>query len=207
MQALVLMRRERPDLDVAPQGILGRLHRVAGQLTRELVTVFERHGLTEGEFDVLCALRRVGEPFARQPAELARHTMITTGGLTKRLDALDFAYGRLRDNRALDRIKRLGVSVFTLMDDHEIRDNYGGEPGELDAARRRYLNSQRAMWPPPVHSPGAPLWTTRQVAGHPCFLADTRSEREARTLANWRDARIYSPAQSAGLRQWIAERC
>ncbi len=120
------------------------------------------------------------------------------------LDALDFAYGRLRDNRALDRIKRLGVSVFTLMDDHEIRDNYGGEPGELDAARRRYLNSQRAMWPPPVHSPGAPLWTTRQVAGHPCFLADTRSEREARTLANWRDARIYSPAQSAGLRQWIA---
>ena len=82
-------RRERPDLDVAPQGILGRLHRVAGQLTRELVTVFERHGLTEGEFDVLCALRRVGEPFARQPAELARHTMITTGGLTKRLDRLE----------------------------------------------------------------------------------------------------------------------
>ena len=84
-------RRERPDLDVAPQGILGRLHRVAGQLTRELVTVFERHGLTEGEFDVLCALRRVGEPFARQPAELARHTMITTGGLTKRLDRLESA--------------------------------------------------------------------------------------------------------------------
>lgn len=120
------------------------------------------------------------------------------------LDALDFAYGRLRDNRALDRIKRLGVEVFTLMDDHEIRDNYGGEPGELDAARRRYLNSQRTMWPPPAHSPGAPLWTSRQVAGHPCFLADTRSEREARTLANWRDARIYSPAQSTELRQWIA---
>ena len=29
--------RERPDLDVSPQGVIGRLHRVAARLTEELV--------------------------------------------------------------------------------------------------------------------------------------------------------------------------
>lgn len=84
-------RRERPDVDVTPQGIIGRLHRLAAALTQELLVVYERHGLTEGDFDVLATLRRSGTPFAHQPAELARTTMITTGGLTKRLDRLEQA--------------------------------------------------------------------------------------------------------------------
>lgn len=87
--------RERPDLDVSPQGVLGRLHRLARFLTEELVAVYERYGLSEGEFDVLCALRRSGEPYRRQPADLARTTMITTGAATKRLDRLE-ARGLLR---------------------------------------------------------------------------------------------------------------
>ncbi len=88
-------RRERPDVDVSPQGVIGRLHRLARFLTEELVAVYERYGLAEGEFDVLCALRRSGEPYQRQPAELARTTMITTGAATKRLDRLE-ARGLLR---------------------------------------------------------------------------------------------------------------
>ena len=78
--------RERPDLDVTPQGVIGRLHRVAAFLTEELCVVYRRHGLGEGEFDVLAALRRAGEPFERAPGELARHTMVTTGAMTNRLD-------------------------------------------------------------------------------------------------------------------------
>lgn len=81
-------RRERPDLDVTPQGVIGRLHRLAMLLTRELAAVYERFGLSEGEFDVLATLRRSGPPFARAAGELAEHTMITTGGLTKRIDRL-----------------------------------------------------------------------------------------------------------------------
>lgn len=81
-------RRERPDLDVAPQGIIGRLHRLAAHLTDELVAVYARHGLGEGEFDVLAALRRAGEPYERAPSELAAHTMVTTGAMTKRVDRL-----------------------------------------------------------------------------------------------------------------------
>ncbi|MFD2351304.1 hypothetical protein ACFSTC_21215 [Nonomuraea ferruginea] len=72
--------RERPDLDVRPQGVIGRLHRLAGHLTEQLCAVYRRYGLAEGEFDVLATLRRAGEPFERAPGELAAHTMVTTGG-------------------------------------------------------------------------------------------------------------------------------
>lgn len=81
-------RRERPDVDVQPQGIIGRVHRLAHRLTAELTVVYERHGLGEGEFDVLAALRRAGHPFERAPGELADHTMVTTGAMTKRIDRL-----------------------------------------------------------------------------------------------------------------------
>jgi DNA-binding MarR family transcriptional regulator len=81
--------RERPDLDVRPQGVIGRLHRLAGHLTEQLQLVYRRYGLGEGEFDVLAALRRAGEPFERAPGELATHTMVTTGAMTKRIDRLE----------------------------------------------------------------------------------------------------------------------
>jgi DNA-binding MarR family transcriptional regulator len=80
--------RERPDLDVTPQGVIGRLHRLAAVLTEELASVYRKHGLSEGEFDVLAALRRAGAPFERAPGELAQFTMVTTGAMTKRLDRL-----------------------------------------------------------------------------------------------------------------------
>ncbi|MCW4386094.1 MarR family transcriptional regulator [Salinibacterium sp. SYSU T00001] len=84
-------RRERPDLDVSPQGVIGRLHRLAAHLTEELREVYTRHGLGEGDFDVLAALRRAGEPFERSAGELAEHTMVTTGAMTKRIDRLERA--------------------------------------------------------------------------------------------------------------------
>ncbi|MFE4215384.1 MarR family winged helix-turn-helix transcriptional regulator [Streptomyces sp. NPDC056844] len=81
--------RERPDLDVRPQAVIGRLHRLGALLTEQLCAVYRRHGLSEGEFDVLAALRRAGEPFERAPGELAAHTMVTTGAMTKRIDRLE----------------------------------------------------------------------------------------------------------------------
>ncbi|MFE1273236.1 MarR family winged helix-turn-helix transcriptional regulator [Streptomyces sp. NPDC058758] len=84
-------RQQRPDVDVSPQGVIGRLHRLAGGLTEELCRVYAHYGLSEGEFDVLCALRRAGEPYERAPGELAEHTMVTTGAMTKRIDRLERA--------------------------------------------------------------------------------------------------------------------
>jgi DNA-binding MarR family transcriptional regulator len=83
--------RERPELDVSAMGVIGRLHRLAGHLTDELVAVYRQHGLAEGDFDVLATLRRAGAPFERSAGELAQWTMITTGGMTKRLDRLEAA--------------------------------------------------------------------------------------------------------------------
>lgn len=81
--------RQRPDVDTAPTEVIGRLHRVALALTAELTKVYSAHGVSEAEFDILATLRRLGPPFELQPAELARTTMVTSGGLTKRLDRLE----------------------------------------------------------------------------------------------------------------------
>ncbi|MET0234996.1 MAG: MarR family transcriptional regulator [Kibdelosporangium sp.] len=81
--------RERPDVDVRPQGVIGRLHRLADHLTEQLCVVYRRHGLGEGEFDVLATLRRAGAPYERAPGELAQFTMVTTGAMTKRIDRLE----------------------------------------------------------------------------------------------------------------------
>lgn len=78
--------RERPDLDPSPQGIIGRLHRIALRLTDDLVAVYADHGLGEGEFDILATLRRSGTPYSLTPTELAAQTMVTSGAITKRVD-------------------------------------------------------------------------------------------------------------------------
>lgn len=78
--------RERPDLDASPQGVIGRLHRLAARLTEELVAVYGEFGLGEGEFDVLATLRRAGAPYELAPGDLARWTMVSSGAVTKRVD-------------------------------------------------------------------------------------------------------------------------
>ncbi|WP_377644106.1 MarR family winged helix-turn-helix transcriptional regulator [Oryzobacter terrae] len=82
-------RTERPDLDVSPLLVIGRVHRVANALTPELVAVYARHGLGEGDFDVLATLRRQGEPYALTPGELGERTLVTSGAVSKRLDRLE----------------------------------------------------------------------------------------------------------------------
>jgi DNA-binding MarR family transcriptional regulator len=87
-QIMTEWARERPDVDIAPLAVFGRLHRLANHLTDDLVSVYRRFDLSEGDFDVLATLRRGGAPFERTPSELAASTMVTTGAMTKRLDRL-----------------------------------------------------------------------------------------------------------------------
>ncbi|HZB68562.1 MAG TPA: MarR family transcriptional regulator [Ornithinibacter sp.] len=82
-------RTERPDLDTDPLLVIGRIHRIAAALTPELVAVYARHGLGEGDFDVLATLRRQGAPFALTPGELGDRTMVTSGAVSKRVDRLE----------------------------------------------------------------------------------------------------------------------
>jgi DNA-binding MarR family transcriptional regulator len=86
---LAQWRRERPDLDPSPIGLIGRLHRLADVLNLELRAVFAEAGLGDGDFDVLVTLRRNGAPYEMTPGELGASTMVTSSAVTKRIDRLE----------------------------------------------------------------------------------------------------------------------
>ena len=83
---------ERPDLRTLPMALFGRLNEAAERVTREhLNPLFARAGLQAGEFDVLATLRRSGAPFTLSPTQLYEAAMISSGGMTDRLDRLERA--------------------------------------------------------------------------------------------------------------------
>lgn len=91
-RAIEQWRRERPDLDVRPMAVIGRISEAANLISRErLAPVFARFGLQQGEFDVLATLRRSGAPYALTPTALYEATMVTSGAMTNRLDRLEKA--------------------------------------------------------------------------------------------------------------------
>lgn len=79
---------ERPDLDASPLLVAARIQRVAQQLDAALRPSFAAIGLGNGDFDVLAALRRSGDPFSLRPVDLHRELLVTTGAITKRIDRL-----------------------------------------------------------------------------------------------------------------------
>ncbi|MET7667710.1 MarR family winged helix-turn-helix transcriptional regulator [Micromonospora luteifusca] len=85
-------RDERPDLDdLLPMEVFGRVYRVAAAIGDRMERAYQRLGIGRGEFDVLATLRRSGEPFNLSPKQLSDTLMLTTGGMTGRLDKLERA--------------------------------------------------------------------------------------------------------------------
>ncbi len=78
----------RPDLDVSPMAVVGRLSRASRLLERGVKAYFASHGLEAWEFDVLATLRRAGEPYTLTSGDLARAVMIGSSALTNRVDRL-----------------------------------------------------------------------------------------------------------------------
>ena len=106
-----------------------------------------------------------------------------------------------RGSRAV--MQRLDLHVHMMADDHEIRDNWApNDPRlsveELKRAKLAYFLYERASPSEQAH-----LWYTLYHSGLPFFLADTRTEREARTAINWRAARIMSTKQYDRLVRWL----
>lgn len=81
--------RERPDLDVAPMGPIGRINRCSALLQRRLDEAFAAFQLTHWEFDVLATLRRSGAPFRLAPTALFSALMVSSGTMTHRLKGLE----------------------------------------------------------------------------------------------------------------------
>ena len=88
---LVQWQRERPDLDVSPMGIIGRMGRLAKHLERSIQETVSDFGLNGGEFDVLATLRRSGGLYRLSPTELFNALMVSSGTMTNRIDRLEQA--------------------------------------------------------------------------------------------------------------------
>lgn len=83
--------QERPELQTEAMAVFGRIYRLARVVGDRQEKVYAEHGITRGEFDVLATLRRAGEPFQLSPKALSASLMLTTGGMTGRLDRLERA--------------------------------------------------------------------------------------------------------------------
>ena len=129
----------------------------------------------------------------------------------------------LRDEpykRAYDRLRELdwrtealmGCTPVTLMDDHEVANNW--EPSlhrgraadgltVLFKGRYAFLQRQRQINPDPIDGPRSRRWLWRKddstLPGHLLFVGDTRSERSARDPKCMLDARIMGEDQRKAL--------
>jgi DNA-binding MarR family transcriptional regulator len=83
--------RETPDLDVSSISVLGRLHRCDMRYQGLVSDVLEEFNLTTASFDVLASLRRSGPDYRRTAGQLAEIGLISSGGITQRIDRLERA--------------------------------------------------------------------------------------------------------------------
>ncbi|MGW0210918.1 MarR family winged helix-turn-helix transcriptional regulator [Streptomyces sp. NPDC003233] len=98
----------RPDLDSRAMEVFGRIYRLSRTMGDRMEKAYQPYGISRGEFDVLATLRRTGEPYTLSPRQLSATLMLTTGGMTGRLDKLEKA-GLLR--RSPDPHDRRGLQV------------------------------------------------------------------------------------------------
>ncbi|HEY8524459.1 MAG TPA: MarR family transcriptional regulator [Acidimicrobiales bacterium] len=84
-------RNERPDLDPSPMGVFGRLARISIARQSLLTKFMAQYDLSPAGFDVLANLRRSGPPHRKTPSELATSSLLSSGGVTFRLDRLEAA--------------------------------------------------------------------------------------------------------------------
>jgi DNA-binding MarR family transcriptional regulator len=81
-------RDARPDLDPSPLEVVGRVIVLAQHLERSVEAALEKHKLSLGQFDILATLRRHGKKGGLSPSQLLESVMLSSGGMTARLDKL-----------------------------------------------------------------------------------------------------------------------
>ncbi|OZD68864.1 MarR family transcriptional regulator [Rhodococcus sp. 05-340-1] len=86
---LAQWKRELPEMNASALEVFGRLHRVFMRYQTHLNETFSRHGINAAAFDILAALRRHGAPYRLTAGALADTSLITTGGISLRIDRLE----------------------------------------------------------------------------------------------------------------------
>lgn len=80
---------ERPGFDTAALALSARVVRLERFLSRRGAEVLVGFELTEGEANVLAALRRTGAPYELTPSQLSTALLLSSGAMTNRLDRLE----------------------------------------------------------------------------------------------------------------------
>jgi DNA-binding MarR family transcriptional regulator len=86
---LVRWDAARPDLGVDALQVTARLSRIGPHLARRQEAVFSTFGLSRGEVGLLSALRVAGPPHRLSPTRLGHGLMLSSAGVTSRLDRLE----------------------------------------------------------------------------------------------------------------------
>lgn len=134
---------DHPDLELASSMIAGRLSRLALLLARRQDRLFGHFGLSRGEVGLLGALSAAGPGSRLTPTTLMRRLVLSSGGVTSRLDRLERS-GFVR--RLPDPSDRRGVLVeLTTEGERVLRDAVRANADDS----RRFLSpltqSERAM--------------------------------------------------------------
>ncbi|MFD8980809.1 MarR family winged helix-turn-helix transcriptional regulator [Streptomyces sp. NPDC059564] len=129
----------RPDLDTAPMAVFGRIYRISKAMGDAMERTYNRYGISTGEFDVVATLRRSGSPYTLSPRQLSATLMLTTGGMTGRLDKLERA-GLLTRNP--DPHDRRGLQVTITERGLALIDEAVGAGLEVQAAALKGLGAE-----------------------------------------------------------------
>ncbi|MEV0389685.1 MarR family transcriptional regulator [Nonomuraea sp. NPDC050643] len=78
----------RPDVDVSPTGVIGRVSRASRLLERGVREFLGEHGLEAWEFDMLATLLRSGGDATMCMKDMSSAAMVSPGALTNRMDQL-----------------------------------------------------------------------------------------------------------------------
>lgn len=157
-------RAVRPDLDVSPMEIIGRLSRASRLVERALKDNFATHGVEPWEFDVLATLLRAGPPHILNAGELSTAAMVSSAALTNRIDRLvdrglvDRAVDPGHRRRVLISLTAEGMRLANTLVEHHVAherrllDNLDlGDRDRLAALLRRLLVSLGDTGPVHLH--------------------------------------------------------
>lgn len=136
---------ERPGLDLEPAAVIGRIRRASALIEERISTLLAQFGIRNpGDFDTLAVLRREGAPFEMSPKELASRLLVTSAGLSGRLDRLEDVGWVQRTPHPEDRrstIVTLTEDGASLVDDvyERVLSTYDDALGLVDGRRREEL--------------------------------------------------------------------
>lgn len=78
-----------PHVDTRGMAIFGRMRQISLKVRPKIESMFSEHGIDSGEADVIFTLYRSGPPHMLRPTELYRWLMLSSGGMTHRLNRLE----------------------------------------------------------------------------------------------------------------------